>query len=72
MTKALEAAFREASELPEHEQDALAAAILAEMEAEREWDSALAGSQDTLAELASETLEDHRSGETHPLDPKML
>ncbi len=34
MTKALEEAFSQASKLPESEQDALAAAIRAEIEAE--------------------------------------
>jgi hypothetical protein len=35
MTKALEDAFKEAQKLPEREQDQLAAAIRAEIEAER-------------------------------------
>ncbi len=38
MTKALEEVFREASKLPEAQQDALAEAIRAEIEAEKGWD----------------------------------
>lgn len=69
MTKALKDAFREAQELPEGEQDQLAAAIRAEIEAERAWEAQLAASGDTLAALADEALAEHRSGRTLPLDP---
>ena len=51
MTRLLEEAFHKASALPESEQDALAALILADLEDERRWDEALASSQDLLAEL---------------------
>ena len=63
MTKALQDAFREA------EQDQLAAAIRAEIEAETVWDAGLANSSDALATLADEALAEHRSGRTQPLDP---
>jgi hypothetical protein len=69
MTKALKDAFREAQELPESEQDQLAAAIRAEIETERVWETQLAVSGDTLAALADEALAEHRSGCTLPLDP---
>lgn len=69
MTKALKDAFREAQELPEGEQDQLAAAIRAEIEAERAWEAQLAASGDALAALADEALAEHRSGRTLPLDP---
>jgi len=69
MTKALEDAFREAEKLPEAEQDQLAAAIRAEIEAETAWDAGLASSSEALATLADEALAEHRSGRTHPLDP---
>ena len=72
MTKALEDAFKEAQKLPEVEQDQLAAAIRAEIEAERDWDKRLAGSGDALATLADEALLEHRSGRTLPLDPDEL
>ena len=69
MTKALQDAFREAEKLPEAEQDQLAAAIRAEIEAERGWEARLAASRDELAALADEALDEHRSGRTLPLDP---
>ena len=68
MTKALQDAFREAEKLPEAEQDQLAAAIRAEIEAETAWDADLASSGDALATLADEALAEHRSGNTRPLD----
>jgi hypothetical protein len=69
MTKALKDAFKEAQRLPEREQDQLAAAIRAEIEAERAWEAQLAASSVALAALADEALAEHRSGRTLPLDP---
>jgi hypothetical protein len=69
MTKALEDAFKEAQKLPEREQDQLAAAIRAEIDAEHAWEAKLAASGDALAALADEALLEHRSGRTVPLDP---
>ena len=69
MTKALQDAFKEAEKLPEAEQDQLAAAIRAEIEAERSWEARLTGSRGQLAALADEALDEHRSGRTLPLDP---
>ena len=69
MTKALEDAFKEAQKLPEREQDQLAAAIRAEIDAERAWEAKLAASGDALAALADEALVEHRSGRTVALDP---
>ena len=57
MTKLLEKAFREASKLPEQEQDALARAVLDELASERRWDELFAASRDLLEELAKEALE---------------
>ena len=72
MTKALEEAFRQASKLPETEQNALAEAIKAEISAEGEWANAFARSHDVLERLADEALADHRAGRTTPLDPKKM
>jgi hypothetical protein len=69
MTKSLEHAFAVASRLPESEQDELAAAILAEIEAEARFDAALEGSSESLDGLADEALDEHRGGKTQPLDP---
>jgi len=68
LTRALEEAFREASKLTETEQNALAAAIRAELDAE--WDESLNDSQDTLAKLADEAFNEFQSGQTQPLQPK--
>lgn len=70
MTKALEEAFKEASRLPDADQDALAAAIQAEIEADAEWHTLLSGSPDLLAELGDEALSEYKAGRTEPLDPK--
>ena len=68
MTKALKKAFEAASRLPEGEQDALAAAILEELESERRWDELFQHSPDTLSKLAQEALAEDRAGRTRPLD----
>jgi hypothetical protein len=68
MTKPLKMAFEAASKLPEAEQDALAAAILEELESERRWDELFERSGDTLAKLAKEALAEERAGRTRSLD----
>jgi hypothetical protein len=70
MTKSLEQAFRAASRLPDAEQDELAAAILAEIEAEERFDAALSASHEVLEQLADEAIAEHRGGRTEPIDPK--
>lgn len=72
MTKALKKAFEAASRLPDQEQDELAAAILEELEADARWEASFARSQDALAKLANEAVEEHRAGRTKPLDPDAL
>ena len=72
MTHLLEKAFAEAAKLPEKEQNAFAALLLEELDAERRWDEAFAGSQDELAEMAAQALAEHRSGRTKPLDVDAL
>jgi len=72
MTKALEDVFKEASKLPEAEQDALAEAIRAEIRAEKEWDKSFASSPDVLERLADEAIADHRAGRTKPVDPDKM
>jgi len=72
MTRLLEEAFQKASALPEAEQDALAATILAELEDERRWTEAFSHSHDLLAELAAEARAEHHAGRTLPLDPERM
>ena len=68
MTKLLEKAFSEAQKLSVTEQDRMAQWFLSELEEEKKWDEAFAGSRDQLLRLAAEALEDHRAGLTQPLD----
>lgn len=72
MTTLLEKAMSEASRLPEEEQDAFAAWILAELESERRWDDLFSRSQDLLAKMADEARREYRAGLTEPLDPDKL
>ena len=69
MTNLMEKALAEISKLSEKEQDALAAWILEELASERRWAKAFAATEDSLAALADEALNEHRAGKTQPLDP---
>ena len=72
MTKLLERAFKEASKLPEVEQNALAKWVIEELESEDRWGKAFAGSEDILDRLADEALETHKDGKTKPMDIEKL
>ena len=67
MTKLLEKVVREASKLPDTEQDAVAAILLEEMASEERWSAAFSKSQGLLAELADKALAEHAAGQTKPL-----
>ena len=69
MGKLLEMAIAETSKLPEQEQEAVGALILAELESERHWDELFSKSQDLLSRLAEDARQEHRAGLTEPLDP---
>ena len=53
--------------LPNEEQVAFAAFMLAELESERRWNELFARSQDLLARMAEETRQEYRAGLTQPL-----
>ncbi len=72
MTELLRRAFKRASELPPDQQDALASTLIQELEAEQNWDTTLAESQDELSALADAALDEHRDNRTKPLDPDEL
>ncbi len=72
MTTLLERAFAEAAKRPVAEQELLASRVLAELEAEDDFDRAIAASSDKLARLATEALAEHRAGLTEELDPDRL
>ena len=68
MTKLLEKALEKVSRLSQEEQDAIAGQILAELEDEAAWAKRFATPGDKLRRLADEAIEEHRKGETRPLD----
>lgn len=70
MTKLLEKAFEAAAQLPAQQQDALAASILAEVDAERRWDALFEASPETLDRLADEALREHTDSRTRPFESK--
>lgn len=72
MTELLEQAIAKVKNLPESEQDTIAAIILEELEDETKWDKSFTNSQDLLANLADEAMEEYTAGETKELDPKQL
>lgn len=73
MTDLLKKAFNEASNLPEAEQDLLAAWILEEIrDSSHRWDESFARPRTKLRQMAAEALEDYRQGRTELLDPDQL
>jgi hypothetical protein len=72
MTELLERAIAEISKLPNEKQDAIASWILEELEDEERWDEAFRRSSSQLAGLARDARDEHRRGETLPLDPEEL
>ncbi len=67
MTSLLKKAFDAASSLPIDRQDAIAKLILAEIEDEKRWEEAFAGSQDKLADMAAEAIAEHKARKTRPM-----
>jgi len=72
MTELLEKAIERMKKLEASEQDAIAAQILEELEDEEKWDTAFAQSQDILAKLAAQAMEEDQAGNTEVLDPDKL
>ena len=72
MSKLLERAIEEAHKLPESDQEAIGALLLAEIESERRWDELFARPSAAIERMAQEALEDHLSGRTIPLNPDEL
>jgi hypothetical protein len=72
MGKVLEQAVAELSKLPENEQEAVGAWILAELESERCWDDLFARSADRLSELADEAIREDEAGLPLAVDPDKL
>jgi len=72
MGSLLDKAISEASKLPESEQEAIGAWLLAEIESERRWDALFESPAGGLDDLAAEALREHERGQTVPLDPDRL
>jgi hypothetical protein len=68
MTELLKKAFDAVSALPPERQNAVAKMILAEIEDEKRWGEAFAGSQDKLAAMADEAIAEHRAGKSRPMN----
>ena len=63
MTKLLEEAIKKAKDMPEKEQNEIAAFILDEVA----WDYAINNSKDKLKSLATKALKDHKDGKSTDL-----
>lgn len=72
MTKLLERVFKEASKLPEIEQNAFAKWMLDELEAEAKLQKAFEASEDILDKLADEAVAEHKAGKSKILNVKNL
>ncbi|MEN9518671.1 MAG: hypothetical protein RLZZ381_1259 [Cyanobacteriota bacterium] len=72
MTELLRQAIAKVQNLPENEQDNIAAIILEELEDEAKWEESFTASQDLLASLASEAMQEYEAGETQELDPETI
>jgi hypothetical protein len=68
MTGLLEKALERVQALSEQEQNAIAAQILESLDDEETWVRKLRERPELLRSLAREALEEHRRGETRPLD----
>lgn len=68
MTQALSTAVATAAQLPEEEQDALAAILLEEMESEERWSALFADSPNLLERMANEAIQDFQAARVQPID----
>ena len=72
MGRLLKKAISEASKIPDSEQEAIGAWLLAEMESEHWWSELFGRSGSVVERLADEAVEEHEHGLTTPLDPDEL
>lgn len=68
VTKRMEQVIARVAALPEEEQEYYATIFLEELADESKWHAAFASSQDQLAKLADEALQEFEEGKTAPLD----
>ena len=72
MSDLFDRAIQKARMLPEAEKNVIATIILEELEDNARWNKAFSKSQDALAKLAAEAMEEDRKGLTKELDPDLL
>ncbi len=68
MTGLLEKALKRVEALSDAEQDAIASQILESLDDEEAWERSFSGNQDHFRALAQEALDEHRRGETRPIE----
>jgi hypothetical protein len=68
MTQLLEDVLRKVGTLSEDEQNAIASQILDTLRDEEAWEKKLGKNPAKIRELAAKALEEHRRGETRPLE----
>lgn len=68
MTGLLKEALRRVESLPAEEQDAIASRIIETLEDEESWSRSLTRVPQTVRDMAREARDEHRRGETRPLD----
>ena len=68
MTGLLEQALRRIESLSPEEQDAIASQVIDTLDAEEAWARSFRENPSVLRSLAREAQEEHRRGETRPLD----
>ena len=68
MTGLLEKALQRIEALSREEQDAMASQILDSLDDEEAWSRQFRNNPEVLRSLAQEALEEHRRGETRPLE----
>lgn len=62
MSNLLDEAYAAAKELPEEDQEAIGAWLLAEIDADRKWDELFAQPSDAIERMADQALESYRLG----------
>lgn len=74
MSQLMEQAVEKARQLPEHDQEAIAAIILQEIESDQRWNELFARpeSADLLARMADEALAEAKAGRVVRLDGNVL
>ena len=68
VTELLRKAFNRVEAMPESDQDAFAYGIMEMVDEEEAWDRSLKSNPEKLVAMAEEALEEHRRGQTRPIE----